>query len=231
MPLGMTQPETTSWRLIEGAARGGVREKAEFARRYEPSARAYFAARWRGSPLMAEIDDAIQELFVECYRKDGVLAKADPERSGGFRALFFGVVRNVALRCEQKLARDAGKQPDTSVKWERMPDPGASLSTVFDRAWARSVMRDAAAEHAARARREGAAAWRRYEILRLRFQEDMPIRDIAKLWNADAADVHHDYATARREFEAVLREVVAQRCSGTPEHAEQALKELLDAIG
>jgi RNA polymerase sigma factor (sigma-70 family) len=228
----MSQAETTSWRLIEGAARGGVSEREEFARRYEPAARAYFAARWRKSPLLAELDDSIQELFVECYRADGVLAKADPTRVGGFRALFFGVLRNVAARCEQKLARDLRKQPDTSVKWEEMSDGGASPSTLFDRAWARTTMREAAARHAAWARTEGDAAWRRFEILRLRFQEGLPIRAIARQWNVDAADLHHEYATARKEFEAVLREVVAESAAGgTPEQVERALRELLGSIG
>jgi RNA polymerase sigma factor (sigma-70 family) len=227
----MSPAETTSWRLIKGAASGGKSERDEFARRYEPAARAYFAARWRKSPLLADLDDAIQDLFVECYSKDGVLAKADPARAGGFRALFFGVLRNVALRCEQKATRDLKKQPDTSVNWNAISDHGDTPSEVFDRAWAKALMREAADRHAAKAKGEGDAAWRRHEILRMRFHDGLPIRDIAKKWNADAADLHHEYATARKEFEAILRAIVAERYSEDPEEVERALKELLAAIG
>jgi DNA-directed RNA polymerase specialized sigma24 family protein len=228
----MSQAETTSWRLIEGAARGGSSEREEFARRYEPAARAYFAARWRRSPLMAELDDAIQELFVECYRTEGVLAKADRERAGGFRALFFGVLRNVALRFEKKLGRDVGRQPDSSVRWSDLSDPGASPSSIFDRTWAHTLIREAVARHAAWARTEDDAAWRRYELLRLRFQEGMPIRDIATLWKTDPADVHHEYAAARREYEAILRDVVAESAAGRdPEEVSRVLRELVAAIG
>jgi RNA polymerase sigma-70 factor (ECF subfamily) len=66
----------------------------------------------------------------------------------------------------------------------------------------------------ARARAAGADAARRVELLKLRFGEEMPIRDIARLWNADAARLHHEYATAREEFRAALRDVVAEHQPG-----------------
>jgi RNA polymerase sigma-70 factor (ECF subfamily) len=52
---------------------------------------------------------------------------------------------------------------------------------------------------------------RRVELLRLRFEDDQPIRDIAARWGLEAAHVHHEYARARREFREVLVEIVAEQ--------------------
>jgi len=41
-----------------------------------------------------------------------------------------------------------------------MSEPAALVQQLFDRTWARTIMREAAARHAAWARTEGDAAWR-----------------------------------------------------------------------
>jgi RNA polymerase sigma-70 factor (ECF subfamily) len=179
---------------------------------------------------MPEIDDAVQEVFVECFRPGGVLAKADPGRPGGFRAFFYGALRNVAARHEQQAGRKSAAMAVTPSELDRGAGAGESASVVFDRAWARAVMREAAARHTERARTAGPAALRRHEILRLRFQEGMPIRDIARLWQQEATFVHHEYATARKEFEAALREVVAERQPGSTVEQERILREMIDAL-
>src|SRR5262249_41336780 len=84
-----------------------------------------------------------------------------------------------------------------------------SLASAFDKAWARSLLRDAARVMQSEARRLGDRALRRFELLEQRFQNGLTIREIAKLWNADPAVMHHEYATARREFRAALNSVVA----------------------
>jgi RNA polymerase sigma-70 factor (ECF subfamily) len=50
---------------------------------------------------------------------------------------------------------------------------------------------------------------RRVELLRLRFEDNLPIRTIAERRQVSAAELHHSYALARREFKAALLEVVA----------------------
>jgi RNA polymerase sigma-70 factor (ECF subfamily) len=55
----MSGPQSTCWTLIRAAAGGSAREREEFARRYVPVLRAYLAARWRGSPLLQDLDDAV----------------------------------------------------------------------------------------------------------------------------------------------------------------------------
>jgi hypothetical protein len=72
---------------------------------------------------------------------------------------------------------------------------------------------------------------RRVELLRLRFQDSLPIRDIAMLWNEDPASVHHEYATARKEFSTALRQALAfQNPNATPEQLNTTFREFLQLL-
>ena len=73
-------------------------------------------------------------------------------------------------------------------------------------------------------------ALRRVELLKLRFEQGMPIRDIARLRNADPGVLHGEYAKAAREFSAALREVVglAERCA--PELLDRECDRLLQML-
>jgi RNA polymerase sigma-70 factor (ECF subfamily) len=225
----MPQPESTCWTVIEAAAAGSADDRAAFVRRYGPVARAYLAARWRSSPCLQELEDAVQEVFLACFARNGVLDQA--ERGRGFRPFFYGVVRNVARRIEQERARRREQQPPGDVALEELPDNDESLSQAFDRAWARALVREAAQRMAERAQEAGEAASRRVELLRLRFQEELPIRDIAARWGADAAALHHEYARARQEFRTALEEVVAFHHPGGPDEVELECANLLALLG
>jgi RNA polymerase sigma-70 factor (ECF subfamily) len=98
---------------------------------------------------------------------------------------------------------------------------------VFDRAWAKAVLRAAARLQEERARAAGEGVLRRVELLRLRFHENLPIRDIARRWGVEAARLHHEYATAREEFRAALLDVVASHHTGDPASAEEECRQLL----
>ena len=56
---------------------------------------------------------------------------------------------------------------------------------------------------------KGDRARRRVELLRLRFQEGLPIKQIAILWSVAANRLHEEYRVARREFFTSLVAVVA----------------------
>ena len=213
--------DTTCWTVIRGAAQGRPKDREEFARRYEPVVRAYLGARWRESGLKGEIDDAAQEVFLDCFKDGGALERADEGRPGGFRAFLYGVVRNVAARAERERGR-GGLPLDADL-----PSRDRTLSDAFDRAWAETLMRQAARLMDARALAAGAEAQRRVELLRLRFGEEMPIRDVARHWNADAAKVHHEYATAREEFRAALCDVVAEHQGGPRADIEREAERLI----
>jgi RNA polymerase sigma-70 factor (ECF subfamily) len=226
----MAQPESTCWTVIQGAAAGGAAERDLFARRYAPVVRAYLAARWRTSPHQKELDDTVQEVFVECFRAGGVLDRVEPGRPGGFRPFLYGVVRNVALRIETARAREHGRQAPSGLDLENLAGSEESLSRAFDRAWAKSLLREAAVRQEERARHMGEAALKRVELLRLRFHEGLPIREIARRWQADPAVLHHEYARARQEFKAALLEVVTFHHPGTAAEIEQECANLLSLL-
>lgn len=196
--------DETCWSLIGRAAHGDAGAQSTFGRSYLPLVRTFLTARWRGTPLANEVDDAVQEVFLECFRPQGPLARAEAGR-GDFRGFLYGVVRNVALRLEGR-HRQRGGQPDT-VLLDELPDPAAGVSKVFDRSWAMALMREAGERMEQQATDD--AARQRVALLRLRFGADLPIRTIAERWQQDPDAVHRAYARAREEFRLCLRQVVA----------------------
>ena len=168
----MTSPDVTCWSMIRDAAGGDPAARERFARVYLPVVKAYLAARWRGTARDA--DDAAQDVFVECFRSGGLLAKADPERDGGFRAFLLGAVRNVARRHETRTRR-ADPLPDNLQADDTGP------AEAFERAWARALLREAARAQDEAARKAGPAAERRV-TLRTAVPRGLPIRDIAARW-------------------------------------------------
>jgi RNA polymerase sigma-70 factor (ECF subfamily) len=219
----MNVPEATCWTMIRDAAGGDPAARDRFARVYLPVVKAYLAARWRTS--RHDADDAAQDVFVECFRAGGLLEKADPDRDGGFRAFLLGAARNVARRHEVRKRLDAQLPAD-------LPADDTGPAEAFDRAWARSLLKEAGRIQEERAGHAGPAAVRRVQLLRLRFGDGLPIRAIAELWGDDAAKLHHEYATAREEFLAALREVVAfHHPSGTDTEIDRACSKLLGLFG
>lgn len=107
----------------------------------------------------------------------------------------------------------------------------SSLGRAFDRAWARALLQEAARVQAELARGNERAT-RRVELLRLRFQEGFPIREIAARWNEDAAKLHHEYATARDEFRTALHRVLAFHMPTAPAgDVDAACRGLLNSLG
>ncbi|HEV3005814.1 MAG TPA: hypothetical protein VGX78_15215 [Pirellulales bacterium] len=131
----MSDPQTC-WTLIRAAVDGQAADREEFAERYAPVVRAYLTARWRGSVWWQDLDDAFQEVFVECLLPDGPLQRGDPIRPGGFRSFLFAVVRHVAQRIESCQAAQAPRAA-TDLELEHVPMDETSLSRVFDRSWAK----------------------------------------------------------------------------------------------
>ena len=200
---------STRWTIIRGAAEGKEAERAEFARHYGPVIRAYLRARWRNTPLMGQVDDASQQVFIDCFREDGALGRADPDRESGFGAFLYGVVRNVARAVERKHARTKEQQAASGLL-ERVLADEDSLAQVYDRAWATALMRDAASLHMERAQAAGPDAVRRHRLLSLRYGENRPIREIAAEWGVEAEQLHREATKARREFRAALMDVLRE---------------------
>jgi len=218
--------DSTRWTVIRRAAAGSAPDRAEFARRYGPVIRAYLGARWRETPLFPEVDDAAQQVFLDCFKEDGALGRADPDR-GGFRTFLLGVVRNVARMIERTRARSREHQPASDLDLEAIESKEDSAATVFDRAWARTLLRDAAELQLLRAKEQGPEAVRRHRLLALRYGENLPIREIAARWAVDAAVLHREYPKAREEFKRALVDVVRDLHGGGSQAIEAECARLL----
>ena len=219
----MPTSDSTCWTVIRAAAAGSPKDREELARRYLGVVLAYLADRWRGASLRHGHDDASQEVFVECFRQGGAVEIAGAGRVPSFRAFLYGVIRNVARRFESRPVRAAGPLPEFAAD-------EASNSRLFDRTWALSLMAEAAKLQRKLATERGPKAVQRVELLRLRFEENLPIRAIAERWAVDPAQLHHAYAIARKEFRSALLEVVAFHQPGSPAELEQEAASLLKAI-
>jgi len=220
----------TRWSIVQRAAAGDAGARSVFARTYQPVIRAYLGARWRQTNYLAHLDDAAQDAFVDCFRDGGALQRVDPSRPVKFRTFLYGVVRNVALRYEERTNKGREKQADTLIA-AALPAREEALSRVFDRAWAQAVMRRAAERQERAAEGRGPEMQERVELLRLRFAENLPIRDIATRWETDPARLHRQYRKARQEFQVALRVEVGEYYNGTAADVERECAELLGLLG
>ncbi len=223
--------DSTRWTVIQRAAAGSAEHRDEFARRYSPVIHAYLQARWRGTPLSGEVEDAAQQVFVDCFKENGALGRVDPEHGSGFRAFLYGVVRNVARGMERSRARRKEHQPDSNFDLDAQASKEESLAGIFDRAWASTILRDAARLQLERARAKGPEAVRRHRLLGLRFAESLRVRDIAARWDVDVQVLYREMPKARSEFRAALMEVVRELHGGRPEAVERECERLRRHFG
>ena len=69
----------------------------------------------------------------------------------------------------------------------------------------------------------------RYELLQLRFQDGLPIREIGRRWNIEAKKLQREYSKAKQEFLQALRDVVtAQSPMALPAEINRHCEELLE---
>lgn len=227
----MTRFDTTCWLLVDGAAKDNPGARDEFARNYAPVVRAYLCHRWRRSRHVEHVDDAVQELFLECFRRGGLLDKADGSYPGGFRAFLYGVTRNVALRFETRHGRRRDAPGAASVDPNELPADDPTLSKAFDRSWLEALLKQAAARQHERAKEQGRDAELRVKLLELRFREDRSFAEIADAWNVEVEWLYREAARARQEFKDALLDVVSFHNPGSPADVERECAELLSLLG
>src|SRR5262245_25829929 len=131
--------DATCWTLIESAADGDRGAREAFVERYLPVVRDYLQARWKDRLARTELEDAVQEVFVECLKDAGVLERNRERRGAGFRAYLFGAVRNIALRVEEARARKLDTPRTDCFHAEVLPSSDGTSSRLFDRAWAAAI--------------------------------------------------------------------------------------------
>jgi RNA polymerase sigma factor (sigma-70 family) len=227
----MSGADSTRWSLIRKAAAGLPPAREDFAAVYEPAARAYFAARWRDAPLRSEIDDAVQETFLACFREGGALSRADSSRPGGFRAYFYGILRKVALSFERKGAQRRDRYPPPAPGLEELPADDPGLSSVFDQAWASALVREAVQLYRERCEERGPGGRLRFEVLRLRFEEGLPVREIAARTGEEATRLYGVVKKAKQEFEEALFEVVRYHHPASEEEVISECRRVASMLG
>jgi len=188
------------------AAVAGDRQAGDaFARRWRDPMRTWLWFRWRHSPLRSLVDDAVQEVFIECLRPGGALDHLDTAQAAhGLRAYLRGVVGNVAHRIERREARSFNRQRRLAIGVERPARPDAGevldLAQTHDQiAHALDLVDgedDPRAEHPLR------------DFLRLHFEEGLPVRAIAKRWHDSPEHVHEIRRRACRRLRNCLLRVL-----------------------
>ncbi len=228
----------TSWTLIREAANGNSVKQATFAKLYGPILRKYFEYRWPSNRQKQEVDDGVQEVLLLCIRPDGPLSRVDPAAPAGFRGFLKGIARNIALKINQREKR-ACHQPDEETRIAELAGNESSAADQFDRSWALMIMHEARKRFVEQAC--DASAKQRVELLRLRFEEGEPIREIAVILNPDCQNDtsvfeaeckkwHREFQKAKTEFWRALLNVVAIHSPGTPAEIERECRDLLNAL-
>ncbi|MFM1871718.1 MAG: hypothetical protein RL398_1140 [Planctomycetota bacterium] len=215
------------WMLVRAAAGGSAGALELLCERCRPLVERWLWFRWRHSPFVGLIEDATQEVFVECLRPDGALSHADPARSEhGFDAYLRGVVAHVAARVERRYARDFAHRRRLAVAAARADLPQHAVEAQMDRRWVRAVLARALARletpqfatkmaHSAR------------EFLALHLEQGLPVREIARRWHLHAAQVHELRRRAMRRLKnAVLHVLGKSHCRAAADEREAA-RELL----
>lgn len=197
--------------MILGAAGGDQERRETFSRLYAPVIRSYFAARWRLPSDHEDVVDATQDVFVQFFKDDGALQRVDPECSGGFRAYLYGVAHNVSLMAERKFARrKRSENTESVVDLATVPRSDATLSQVFDKAWAKAVARDARRRLAERSTTDTRAS-ERFRCLELRYSAGLAPKEIADKIELTVNDVYERLREARKAYRLALFEVVAEQ--------------------
>ncbi len=221
--------ESTCWPLLAGAAAGEGSARTQFVARYENLVRAFLSSYLGGGSFHDEIDDLIQEVFVECFRGGGVLHRTVHTPPKNFRAYLRGVSLNLARKWIEK-RRKAKEHISEGEVLELQHTTEQTASKVFDQLWAEGVVTDAADLMESRALKKSFAARRRVELLRLRFHVGLPIRKIAHQWELPPRRVHKDFATAKEEFRKALADVVTVYCRGSQSDIDEECRRVLQYL-
>jgi RNA polymerase sigma factor (sigma-70 family) len=196
---------------LVAAAGGDPTEQAVFAAVYGELVRKWLWFRWRHGPLRGLIEDAVQEVFVECLRPGGALQHLDPGRAvHGPAAFLRGVVQHVAQRIERSEARRLRtireRLADSPTVRPDPPEQG-------DADWARARIATAL-DMLDRGDRASPPHRSLRQFLRLHFEDGLPVRAIARLWHEPAQRVQETRRRACRRFRDCLVRVVQGKDPG-----------------
>lgn len=204
-----------AWQLVEAAATGDLGAQAAFSRQFEPLVHRWLWFRWRHTPFKSLIEDAAQDVFVECFRPGGALQHVDRTRcSHGVEAYLRGLVQNVALRVERIEARHFHHRRRAVVQAGTLPRLGSAEQLDRDLMQQR-VDAALALLDSEDVRTKSGHSLR--ELLRLHFEGGQPVRAIAQLWDEKVEHVHELRRRACSRFRACLLRVWSGSSAGRSE--------------
>lgn len=205
----MDRYDSTSWSIVLGAAAGQPSERERFSRTYGPVIKSYLAARWRVPFDDPEVDDGMQEVFMQIWKPDGALRSVDPSRAGGFRAFLFGIVRNVALMIERSDRRRRRRvATESALGGEPVVSKGPTSSEVFDRAFVEAIAREARGRVVQRLAAKGASI-DHARVLEMRYADGLPPREIAARLEVPVEAIYEGLRRAKAEYREAVLDVLA----------------------
>lgn len=193
------------WQEALAAARGDAAARAAFWAHHARQIHAWLWLRWRHGTLRSSLDDAAQEVYLECFRPGGAMAHLDPTRAHhGLAPFLRAIVRNVAQRFERARRRER-EHREAYATGRATTDAGVANDTAHG-----AVDHEQLAAALARLERDdpehdGPHSLRTF--VRLHFEQGLPVRAIAHAWHELPAHVHDLRRRACRHLRACLRDV------------------------
>ena len=219
------QSQSTSWSLVSAAASRDTAAQDRFYRQYSEVVRSYLASRWRVGPSADVVDEALQEVFLACFRPGGALERVAPGRPGGFRAYLYAVTRNVARSVERRRSLSTFESDIYHIAGaEETP------SAAFDRAWAEMIAADAMELFIERSKTPQQRD--QSEILQLRFVDGlMPRQIVERFPGMTARRVSKLLERAMvRYYNALIDTVRANHPGEGPNVVERRCRDLLELL-
>jgi RNA polymerase sigma factor (sigma-70 family) len=236
----MAHVGTTNWSMV---LRAGAEDSAVAREALAALCEAYWypvyamARRWGHGP--ADAEDMTQAYFARFLEK-GWVRELSPEH-GRFRSFLLVSVRNFLLNerdRERAQRRGGGRRPveldgvDAEHRYSLEPVESSTPETLFERAWAESVLARALerleAEVAETDGRE------RFEQLKAHLTGDetgTPYRDLARAWGVGETAVRAAVHRLRKRFGRILRDEVAATVLDDPAAVGEELRHLLTVAG
>jgi DNA-directed RNA polymerase specialized sigma24 family protein len=199
----MSLEQVSSWALVGLVGEDHREARREFAFRYDKFVRRVLAKRWLGTAYRNHFDDAVQDVFVECFKPGGVLEKADRTRGGAFRSLLFRVTCHVAARFERAHHRDS------RIEANDFADTSGQDNDAY-----RQLTREEVGEVV-----RGAIRRMQQKIIHLAAGDTQV-----------AGTLHRQHSKAKLEFQSFLGEVVEETYRVPPEEVSEILQELLSVL-
>ena len=217
----------TSWVLVGLAGTDEDLAQREFALRYEKFVRRILAKRWLGTVFRTYFDDAIQEVFVECFKPNGVIEKANAQNGNSFRTYLFQVASHVAARFERTHQR---QQSIASTNDDHLDDLSSQAMSAYDLV-TREEVADLVREALHRMTHHyNPEVRKRGQLLDRHTCQGEKIIAIAD-GNPDLAEqLHRDHTKAKREWKSFLVEVVQSEYRVPGNEAQVIVSELLGAF-